>query len=47
MTSQSIHGPDAGAPPWQERQLGYRLKLVVLFGFALLTALLSGATWVS
>jgi hypothetical protein len=48
-TSQPSLVPGAGAPPWQERQLGYWLKLLVLFGFALLTltALISGGAWVA
>ena len=47
MTSQPTLAPGTGVPPWQERQLGYGLKLLVMFGFALLTmtALISGITW--
>ena len=47
MTSQPTLAPGAGAPPWQERQLGYWPKLLALIGFALLTAtaLISGITW--
>src|SRR5258708_2563935 len=39
----------AGTPLWQERQLGYGMKLLVMFSFALLTltALISGGTWIA
>src|SRR5689334_14325276 len=49
MTTQPTLATNGGTSPWQERRLGYGLKLLVMLGFALLTltALISGGTWIA
>jgi hypothetical protein len=46
---QSTTTTATGSQPWQERQVGYGLKLLITFGFLLLamTALISGGTWIA